>query len=338
MLDNYNMNQTFDKVYVINLDTDRDKLNKLLNRLHKIPLSCQRFPAIDGAKYLKNTPPHIIQQKVHPICANFCTPATIGIFLSHQTIWKKIVKNHIPRTLILEDDVYFVNNANQEFLRCWKQVPADWDIVYLGCLGACYPDTKDYNSYEYLYSFLGNIKNAGKRISENIFIPENPHGSHAYAVSLSGAKKLLKIFKQASFHIDILIAYSESDLNIYAIHPNIAYQKIENTESTTSEQRPYLLNTWLQNVYIDSKNMPASWRLSIPAGQILGYPINFWPLIFILGAILAKKLRLPVLLYLLLSIPFSDIGYVIWNNKPWINLVYALFEVMLMTLVYRYVG
>jgi glycosyl transferase, family 25 len=308
------MNKCFSEVFLINLDRDMDKLSRVTSILSENQIKFKRFPGIDGKEYIKHIQKNShIANNITPLCQKFCTPGTIGIYLTHLAIWQKIVDDGIPNALIMEDDVYPAKHANEKIIEYWKEVPEDWDVVYLGCFGACYPRPNDNNIIEYLYGYLGHIKNAGKVISTHVFVPRNPHGMHGYAVSLKGALKLLNIFKKASFHIDMQIPLYCKELNIYAIHPNLIYQRVKMEDSGTADQRPYLLNTLLNHINFDSKGLPMSWRMSIPLGQVFGYPINFWPVFYIVLTYIAKYYY-PWLLWVLIFSVLTDLIFLLKIN------------------------
>jgi len=276
----------FSEIFVINLDRDSDKLHKVQQEFTKQNLHFTRFPAVDGRKYLQETPDEIKNQEIEYMCQKFCTPSSIGCFLSHRRIWEKIVKDKIPITLICEDDVFFSKHF-KDFDLIWQEVPMDWDMVYLGCLGACNPN-QNYSVLSWLFSWMGNNPDRGRKITERIFVPDCPSGTHAYALSYEGACKLLDIIKKVTFHVDVTISRRAKNMNIYAIYPDLIYQKISVVQSSTAGNRPVLLNTLLDKLYIDNKGTSLAWMLSENAGQIAGYPISFWTLIIIVALIWAK--------------------------------------------------
>lgn len=320
----------FSEIFVINLDRDVDKLNKVREEFRKQNLQFTRFPAIDGRKYLQETPDDLKDKEIEYMCQKFCTPASIGCFLSHRRIWEKIVRDKIPVTLICEDDVFFSKDF-ADIDTVWQDIPMDWDMVYLGCLGACNPQ-QDYSVLNWLYSWMGNNPDRGKKITERIFVPDCPSGTHAYVLSYEGACKLLEIIQKVTFHVDVTISRRAKNMNIYAVHPNLVYQRISVVDSSTAGSRPVLLNTLMDKAYIDNKGTSLAWMLSENAGQVNGYPINFWTFIIILG-LLYGKYRNPVLFSVIVIGLVIESLYWLWSRK-WQNFKISLVDLAIAMLIF----
>jgi len=59
-------------------------------------------------------------------------PGKQGCFLSHFKIWKEIIENKIPYTLIFEDDVLFHPKWKEIAPAYLNATPKNFDVVYLG--------------------------------------------------------------------------------------------------------------------------------------------------------------------------------------------------------------
>jgi glycosyl transferase family 25 len=57
----------------------------------------------------------------------------VGCRKSHQAIIGMAKENGWERVLIFEDDVIFINDTVKVFDEATKQLPAEWDMLYLGC-------------------------------------------------------------------------------------------------------------------------------------------------------------------------------------------------------------
>tara|TARA_B100001996_G_scaffold303710_1_gene244544 strand:- start:950 stop:1723 length:774 start_codon:yes stop_codon:yes gene_type:complete len=126
--------------FVINLERRTDRLKQFVNRYMPndfIDLYIKKAvegekPNNPGLKKLKN--------------------GEYGCFLSHYQIWKYIKDNSIPYCCIYEDDVLFSKDYNTKLHRLLKELPMDFNILYLGGRFSC-----DYRS-----------KNVSK-VTENIY-------------------------------------------------------------------------------------------------------------------------------------------------------------------------
>ena len=94
-------------IWVINLDRNPDRLHSVNNIFHRLGIKVRRLSAVDG-KSDKMIP--IIKQNVK----NTITGPEIGCSLSHQKIWKYIVKHKIPWTTIFEDDICISDKVTQK--------------------------------------------------------------------------------------------------------------------------------------------------------------------------------------------------------------------------------
>ena len=95
--------QSIDKIFCINLSDRTDRWNNIKNKN-----LIERFPAIDTRtgeskidKFgLKINPCNLSSKAYLKYCKG-----SVGAYLSHYAIWKKIIDNKIPLALILEDDI-----------------------------------------------------------------------------------------------------------------------------------------------------------------------------------------------------------------------------------------
>lgn len=94
-------------------------------------------------------------------------PGTQGCLLSHLLLWKKIIREKIPLTVVLEDDVMF--HPQWSFLApmYYDETPKIYDILYMG----------------------SQRDEAG----DGSYVDRVPvFCTHAYVITLEGAKKLIR--------------------------------------------------------------------------------------------------------------------------------------------------
>lgn len=164
------------------------------------------------------------------------TPSKIGCALSKNMVYKDILKNNFQNALILEDDVLFDVEKYERLKRSLAEVPDNWDLLFLGYWSHTNPvplkekikmsvlinlskllikyDTNDiYNRYPRHYS--DHLDKSGRHF-----------GSHAYAVSNEGAKKILKYSDPVTqFGDNILGELCNYEwLNAYNLKLPVAYQ------------------------------------------------------------------------------------------------------------------
>jgi GR25 family glycosyltransferase involved in LPS biosynthesis len=104
------VNEYFDKVVVINLDRRKDRLEKVNAQLEELGITYERFSAVD-AKALDIDPIQACRQ-------------------SHL----QVLEESEGKTLILEDDAYFMEDFNERFAQFVELLPDNWNIFYLGAV------------------------------------------------------------------------------------------------------------------------------------------------------------------------------------------------------------
>jgi GR25 family glycosyltransferase involved in LPS biosynthesis len=104
------VNEFFDKVVVINLDRRTDRMEKVDAQLKELGIEYERFSAVDA-----------VEMGIDPIQA--CRQSHI-----------QVLEESTGKTLILEDDVLFMENFNERFSEFIEVLPKDWHIFYLGAV------------------------------------------------------------------------------------------------------------------------------------------------------------------------------------------------------------
>ena len=259
------MKKYVDNVYLINMDKDTERLIKVTKECKKFNINFERFSGVNPLKLSKKE----LNKYVTQTCQNICPNGIIGCGVSHLKIYEDALKNNYKNILVLEDDVYFCDELYEEIDNAMKELPEDYDILYLGCFGWC--DKKQiynldlnllYHLYTYFLSkFKSKCKNeCEKKLNNNykyIHIPEFPLSTHAMIISKKGCKKLLNLIEKINYHIDVTIALKSNELNIYTTKKQLINQTWnDSTNSNISSN--YLINnnngippySYMYNMYV----------------------------------------------------------------------------------------
>lgn len=89
-------------VFVINLDSAKERLEKIARALHAKGIPFERVPAIDGRGLAD--PTQFVSTFSLLLRPKSFLPEEVGCWLSHRKVWQRIVKERIPLALVLEDD------------------------------------------------------------------------------------------------------------------------------------------------------------------------------------------------------------------------------------------
>lgn len=198
------LNRTFERIFVLTIGRGRGRHEKLRERL--AGLHYELFYGFDGAEL----DPEGLER------AGFYSEARarrvhrhgkamqlgqLGCAMTHRAIYQKMVVNGWKQVLIFEDDVLPRPEAMGELEAALGELPPTWEFLYLG--------------YEH-----GEVTRLWDRVKQGVYLvlaalrlikwtprevlglhpsPYSPHlrragkhhCTHAYAVSLSGARKLL---------------------------------------------------------------------------------------------------------------------------------------------------
>lgn len=264
------VNRVVDKVYVINLDTEQERMNRVHAQLLSNSIEYKRFSAIVGkkvenSKYLSST------------CNRFCTDGIRGCALSHRAIWEDMILNNYQSVLILEDDIDIVPDFNEKFKSAWDHVPKDFDVLWVGCKFICEESP--------VGDFLTTtgITHKSEKINENILKTQGSVGAHAYILTRRCAEKFLS--KTIQWHIDAEMQkwVKEDQLKSYAMSAlPIQTRSDAATSSTLSEKYPKLLNSLLDRIPI-SKTDTMSWIIGENHYKVMGHNWNVLSLLLIFG-------------------------------------------------------
>ncbi len=225
------INSFFDKIYVISLKKSSDRHPRIKKNLDG--LDYEIFWGVDGSKLDLN---ELEEKEIYvpkiAVRDNFSgkelQPGEIGCALSHLHIYKNIVKNGYRRTLILEDDIFLSCDSENTVLKAFRELPEDWEFLYIGYFTNDDEMTlpvklRIHIAYPLLHYF-GRTKYKAERLRRKYYRPYSENldragfhaGTHAYGVSLSGAKKILSEQKPITMASDNIVGKMCMDGNLNA--------------------------------------------------------------------------------------------------------------------------
>jgi glycosyl transferase, family 25 len=156
--------------------------------------------------------------------------------MGHVKIYEAIIKNGYKKTLILEDDVVPIEDKLGSFYAIAAELPANWELLYLG-----YEKNEVYGlpqkMKKILYQFFPPYKKL--KVSRQMYSKYYPETlsvhmakagfhdcTHAYGVTLEGAKKILSHQQPVAYNPDNLLAVltCKNLLNAYIARPKLFNQ------------------------------------------------------------------------------------------------------------------
>ena len=119
------INSIVDKIYVINMDKDKERMNILDKKMKELGIKYQRITGVDGKKVYSK-----YKDKTE------LRPGQLGCLLSHFNVLNDAIKNKYNNILVLEDDIMFHQNFHNEFKKKYKilmKEEGNFDLIFLGC-------------------------------------------------------------------------------------------------------------------------------------------------------------------------------------------------------------
>lgn len=198
-------NNNIDKIYVINLKKNQDRLEKFMENAKKANVKVERFDAVYG-KELSKDHPDILKYFVKDHGLN---PGKIGCALSHIKIWEDAINNNYNNIIVFEDDAIIPKDFWDKFNEAYNELPEDWDIVYMGL------------NWPYVRKISNNISKVIYKKSNSNF------GTHAMLINVNYIKKLINI--KISDPIDLFIKNHNNEKFYFSYNLKIIYDQTFNS-------------------------------------------------------------------------------------------------------------
>lgn len=142
----------------------------------------------------------------------------IGAFLAHRALFRNLAETAPtkPGTLIFEDDVEIPTDFYEKLAAVEKEVPADWDFIFL----------------DKLYTVGKKVSEHVKKLDKDMTATKN-WGIWAYIVKNSSLKdKILPRMEHMLDVPDIQLAKFADVLNMYLIEPSLVKQDARNAPNS----------------------------------------------------------------------------------------------------------
>lgn len=182
------MNNYFDKIFCINLDHRPGKWEFMEGQFKKYGLKVERFKAINGNPNNLKVP---------------ISNGDVGCTLSHLGVIKKAKEEKLKSILVLEDDAEFIEGFLGKFKEYYKQVPKDWQMLYLG----------------------GSHLRPIIPVSTNVAKISHTYTTHSYAIKDSVYDMVIKRFPNLQKEVDVYYADIQKIIKAYVIRPHLTWQK-----------------------------------------------------------------------------------------------------------------
>ena len=244
------LNNYFDKTFVVSVPRFTDRHEKVKERLEGLEFEFfwgadKNVLDFEAAKH-DGTYDEAMTRKLQRM-GKVLSPGELACSLSHRLLYDTIVRQKWQRVLVLEDDVWPLSNNLEQLPNAIRALPPDWDLVYLGYLR--YENvTTGLRLKQLVYkigSALGLMKWSYKMVSNMLPKHYSEHlkkagfhdCTHAYAVSLDGAKKMSASQTPVVYRADDLLSAStlKGDIHSFITVPKFFDQEDWHTGEEASK-------------------------------------------------------------------------------------------------------
>ena len=207
----------FDKIFLINLDSRKDRLNESMEILKPYDLGDKliRFSAI--------TPPPNITETFDDK-GRIIRRGIVGLNLSMLEIVKESKKNNYDSILVLEDDFLFKNEEYvNDVIKQLKNIK--WDVFYLGA----------------------NLHQKLESVSDNIYKIKYGYATHAVAYNKNFYDYFLESYENGEIKIlDVWLSeFAQNNLNCFCSWPILSIQR----PSYSDIENKFVDYDWMVNNY-----------------------------------------------------------------------------------------
>ncbi len=167
--------------------------------------------------------------------------------LSHRMVYEEMIKHQWQKVLILEDDVLPLFNNLEILHHAVEELPANWELVYLGYLKheTVTPKLKIKQLFYKIISSIGLMKWSYTMAGNFLPRPWSRHlkkagfhdCTHAYAITLAAAKKLMQAQTPVVYRADDLLSATilKGELQAFVTEPKFFDQEGFHHNNTVSE-------------------------------------------------------------------------------------------------------
>ena len=199
-------------IFVISLKQSPERFRRLQEELARFGLQPRLVRGIDGRRKSSLLKRLWRRQFFSARHNRFLSPGEIGCFASHVRVLREIIRNQIPRAIILEDDVIF----SEDFGAFYRfDLPRMLDVA----------DIVKFEGHVYPHTSRGGLTVVRGKTCRAV-VPMRPSlCSAAYAVSLRGAKSLARVAQDVDEPYDFIVhGYERHNARYCEVRPLLVKQ------------------------------------------------------------------------------------------------------------------
>lgn len=202
-----------DAIYYINLKKSVIRKEKLLDHLNTIGLVDKHgndaiLQVASDGNFIKHRVDNSLKKKHRK---GKMSMSEIGCCASHREVWQKQIDQGLEYVLVLEDDARFDLDKLKELATNWSQLP-EFELLHLGW-------------YYWAFYKVQTIEKVEIEGLPNLWKGDGMWLTHAYILSLSGAKIYEERTRVQNNGLDGMTSVIQSDMLAYGFNPSICSQE-----------------------------------------------------------------------------------------------------------------
>ena len=212
------------RIFVINLDVDTERRQRLENRLAELGLDWTRVSAIDGNR-LTSSHEALVDRDAQAARGLRISPGEIGCWLSHRLAHGMVAAEPGGMGLILEDDIHVREELPDVLEQLERGAAGDFDVVYL-------------HRYKLRRRYIPALRFDGRRTLG--FVRPVDSGTLAYVMTSKAAKYFVERVPRM-IHIADHALYQtwHHGLVVSSIDPPVVFHRDEGWSSIAARSVPH---------------------------------------------------------------------------------------------------
>lgn len=211
------------KIFLINLDKCKDRLNNCIDRLNKQNLAPKRISAMLGDELTEKQKNENYSKALNKAKYHYeLSDGEIGCYLSHRKAWQNIATGNEPYGIVIEDDIELTGDLNLA-INTINKLSMKWQVIKL----SAYQNRKRKVAYSCVVDHGFELVVHKKPMS----------GCAATAITKDAAIKLLEHSNSFGRPVDVDIQHFwEREIYVYSLLPYPVAQDMS-CQSTISDRK-----------------------------------------------------------------------------------------------------
>lgn len=206
------LSKYFDHIYILNLDKDKQRMQRISKIFNDLGIKYERFRGIYGGNYLKEFA-RLKKQKWsqwerRQTVSTMKVPGAYGCLLSHRAIIKDAIQKKYKKILVFEDDVAPHKNLKHMLIKASHVLKMNWKLIYLGSTQHNWMDIGIMNRY---------------------YKANKTDSTYAYGIDSSIFQEMLNITKFPKYPVDVYYRYFQNKYLCPVLYPQLFIARLDHS-------------------------------------------------------------------------------------------------------------